>query len=423
MRCPVCGFESAASQAACPRCGSFLGTPLAGSIPDPPKTFRYLLGGAVAFLALLGFAAYSIVSRPEFRQAFRNAMSAMNNQGRERAVVHGDVVKSGELEGHGKLYFVPMGHQAFPVESLAAYYRDKFKIEITVLGETPINSASYDSARDQYIADDMILDMKRMYPKIAGAADSVMIALTDEDIYPRSLRWKFTYSYHSTYRFAIVSSRRNDPAFWDHRKPHDPAAQLAGFKQMLTKYVAVLYFHLPHSFDPTSVLYQPLTPNGGSDDVYESDLHSEESANGLRGSGLPCLIYSYSYETGVARSVSPVVEECAQRPAPASVNDEIFFTQLPRGEFFSSSLDFQLDSSPPIEFHRAYRSQYHQRWALGLSTNHNYNTWLYSDGNTDYSFIDVIREDDNRDHFVRASPGKGFSPDVVFENRYGNDEV
>src|SRR5262249_27645997 len=158
------------------------------------------------------------------------------------------------------------------------------------LPEVAVGPSSYDAARGQYIAEEMILDTKRAYPKIARSADSIMIILTDEDIYPRSLGWNFTYSFHTGYKFAVVSSRRDDPACEEPDKPHDPAIQLAFSNQMLTKSVAMLYFRLPHSFDPPSIMYQPLMPNGGPDDLYESDLHSEESANGFRGQGLPCLI-------------------------------------------------------------------------------------------------------------------------------------
>ncbi len=423
MRCAVCGFELAAPQAACPRCGSFLGAPLTGGAADPPRTFRFLLAGLVVFLALLGFATYRLLSKSDFWNLLRNANPALNQVPRERAVVHGEVVKPDELEAHGKLYFVPMGRQAIPVESLATYYRDKFKIEITVLPEVAIDSAASDAPRSQYIAEEMIQDMKRAHPKIARAADSIVIILTDEDIYPRSLGWKFTYSYYIGYKFAVVSSHRNDPAFWDSSKAHDPDQQLASMKQMLTKYIAILYFHLPHSSDPTSVMYQPLTPNGRSDDLYESDLHSEESANGFRGSGWPCLFYSYSYTTGAMRRLAPFVEECDHLPVPASPQDEIFETLLSSGEFFDFARDFDLDSAPPIEFHRSYRSQYPQRWSLGLGANQNYNTWLYSDGAAKLSFIDIITENGSHEHLARVSPGIGFSPSVVFENRDSAQEL
>jgi YD repeat-containing protein len=421
MKCSVCGFDLSSPQTACPHCGSYLGNPLATRAADPPRTFRYLLAGSVFVLAVFGFLSYRLLSKPDFWDFLRNP--ALNQRPRQQAVVHGEVITPEELEAHGKLYFLPMGRQAVPVESLAAYYRDKFRIEVTVLPEVAIDSAAYDSPRGQYIAEEMILDMKRAQPGIARAADSIIIILTDEDIYPRSLGWKWTYSFHTGYKFAVVSSRRNDPAFWNSSKPHDAAEQLAGMKQMLTKYVAMLCFHLPPSFDPTSVMYQPLTPNGGSDDLYESDLHSEESANGFRGSGWPCLFYSYSYVTGAMRRLTPFVEECDHLPVPASPQEEIFETLLSSGEFFEFARDFQLDSVPSIEFRRSYRSQYPQRWSLGLGANQNYNTYLYSDGAAKLSFIDIITEDGSREHFVRVSSGIGFSPSVVFENRDSAQEL
>ena len=420
MKCSVCGFDLSSPQMACPRCGSFLGT-LAGGTADPPRTFRYFLAGLVFLLVVCGFLGYRLLSKSDFRDFLRNPERIQ--RANQQAVVHGDVLRPDELEAHGKLYFLPMGRQAVPVESLAAYYRDKFEIEVTVLPEVAIDSTAYDSPRRQYIAEEMILDMKRAEPKIARAADSVIIILTDEDIYPRSLGWEFTYSFYTGYKFAVVSSHRNDPAFWDSTKPHDAGKQLAGMKQMLTKYIAMLYFHLPHSFDPTSIMYQPLTPNGGSDNLYESDLHSEESANGFRGSGWPCLFYSYSYRTGAMRRLTPFVEECGRLPEPTSTEEEVFETLLSSGEFFEFARDFELDSAPRIDFNRAYRSQYPQRWSLGLGANQNYNTWLYSDGAAKLSFIDIISETGSHEHLTRISSGIGFSANVVFENRDDAQEL
>jgi YD repeat-containing protein len=426
MFCRVCGAQVTAQQTACPHCGAFLGTSQPGVIPDPPKTFRVLLAGSLAILVALGFAGYHLFDNSKFQeliQQIRDANTAITPTPRERAVEHGGIANPDELEAHGKLYFIPMGRQAIPIDSLVAYYHDKFKIDITTLPEVTIGPSSYDRSRGQYIAEEMILDMKRAYPKIARSADSVMIILTDEDIYPRSLHWKFTYSFHNAYKFAVVSSHRDDPAFWDSAKPHDPAVQLASLKQMLTKYIAMLYFHVPHSFDPTSIMYQPLTPNGGPDDLYESDLHSEESVNGFRGQGWPCLIYSYSYKTGVMRHLAPAIEECAHIPAPASPDEEVFETQLSTGEFFQYAIDFQLDSVPPIEFRRSYRSQYVPSMALGRGANDNYNTWLTSDGPAKLSYIDIISEDGGRNHLVRKTAGTGFSPSAVFENRDSSDEL
>jgi YD repeat-containing protein len=418
MRCSICGNQFAAPHTACPRCGAYLGSAVGGATSNPPRTFRFLLAGSLVFLAALGLVAYRVFSKPGFLQGLPRGFDQVPN---EHAVMHGAVAKPDELQHHGKLYFVPMGRQAFPVESLAAYYRDKFKIEVTVLGEVPPGADSYDMARNQYVADDMILDMKRAYPKIATSPQTVMLILTDEDIYPRALGWRFAYSYHVGYRWAVVSSRRNDPAFWNHRKPHNPVEQLAGFKQMLTKYIALTYFRLPHSFDPTSIMYQPLTPNGGSDELYESDLHSEESVNGRRITGWPAFCYAYSYKTGALRLLAASVDDTGRLADPEST-DEMFETQLASGEFFQFMLDFRLDSAPPIEFRRSYRSQYVPLLVLGRGTTHNYNNWLYSKDPDKLSSIEVIHDNGSRERLRRTSEGLGLTPDVVFENRSDSEE-
>src|ERR1700730_7639844 len=180
MRCPVCGYESAGLQAACPRCGGFLGSP--GNSAELPKTFRYLLAGSVILLAIMGVAAF------RYRDSwnpFRSTPSRISVARRDLSVEHGAIAKPENLEAHGHLYFVPMGGQAVPVASLAARYRDKFNIQISVLPKVPVGSMTYDATRHQYIAEELILDMKRAYPKIARANDSVIIILTDDDVYPR----------------------------------------------------------------------------------------------------------------------------------------------------------------------------------------------------------------------------------------------
>jgi YD repeat-containing protein len=336
-------------------------------------------------------------------------------------VEHGGLVRPDELEKYGKLYFIPMGRQAIPVQSLADYYRGKFNLEITILPEAPLEAGDCVPPRRKCIAEEMILTMKRTYPGLARDPDSVMIILTDEDLFPRSLGWDFTYSFHAGYRFGIVSTRRTDPAFWG--DPPNDAERLAGTRQMLTKYIALMYLHVPISYDPSSVMYQPLTPNGGPDDLYESDIHSEESANGLRGSGWPCLRFIYSYETGELHPYSPSATDCRSLPQLRATGEEAFETELGLGQFVEHAMDFQLNSTPSIEFRRAYLSQYVDATALGFGGNHNYNTWLYSDGAAKLSFMDIIHEDGARDHLERLSPGQGFSSSVVFESHDDAEEI
>lgn len=369
------------------------------------------LGGSLAYLI-----AHERSSNTAQVEDEDNADVTTDNT--EVAVVHGGVVRPEELEGHGHLYFVPIGRQAIPVADLAEYYHNRFKIEITVLPEVKLESSSCIAARNQCVAEEMMRSMKRAYPKVARDPDSVMIALTDEDIFPRSLGWRFTYSFHAGYLSGIVSTRRMDPAFWGDAP--DDAVRLANTKQMLTKYIGFMYFRVPYSHDPTSIMHHPLTPNGGPDDIYESDLHSEDSANGFWGEEQPCLFFTYSYDTGEIVPAKPVVADSGWMVPVGSPREETFQTQLSRGSFTQRSLDLQLDSMPKIELRRSYISDYPQPMSLGTGTNHNYNTWLYSDGESKLSFIDIIHEDGARDHLDRASRGRGFSTNVAFQS---NDDA
>ena len=432
MACPVCGFAFAESQTACPRCGAFHSGPMASGPmsaggTEPPHTFRYLLIGAFAIVALMGFGIYHLSRNSDFMRAFRQSYDAARNpQYPVRAhqpVQHGAVATPDQMEAHGKLYFLPMGRQAFPPVSLAAYYRDKFKIDIGVLPGIPLPAAAYDPLRKQYIAEEMILGMKLAYPAIVRSSDSSVILLTDEDMYPKSLGWKFAPSFRMDGRYAVISSYSNDPVFQKSGAATDSQAKLAGMHRSLSKYIGMLYFHLPISFDPTSVMYQPLDTYAGIDDLYESDLHSEESANGMRGSSWPCIFYSYSYETHAIKLLSPFVQDCDYSREPASVREEIFETQLGTGEFFQFAMDFQINSAPPIEFRRTYRSQWVPSSALGHGADDNYDSYLYSDGVDKLSFVDIIDQSGSRQRLIRSSPGKGFSPSIVFEKKQDDGEL
>lgn len=262
--------------------------------------------------------------------------SGARREEKKLALEHGNVVTPQELHGHGKLYFVPVGRQAIPAESLADYYRKKFEMEITVLPPVKLEPSACVPARHQCIAEEVMGAMANASPEIARNPESAMIALTDEDIFPRELGWNFTYSLHSA-RIGVVSSRRMDPAVWG--DPPNETVRPANMRQMLTKYIAMEYFHLADSFDPSSVLFTPLIPDGGPDDISESDLHPEESAFGLRGKPFPCLYFAYSYKRHEIKPEEPVLSDCEYRNPAASIDDEIFETNLGWGHITERAVE------------------------------------------------------------------------------------
>jgi len=414
MQCPICKSEAPSAPSICPHCGAFISV-------IPPAQVSSVSGGTWAVriiffalvLAIIGIAAATLIKRSGGWQGLFH----LNRRPYRRtgvAVVHGNVVHSSELQHRGTLYFIPMGRQAISVQSLAEYYDRKFEINIGVLSEVRLDPSACLPARKQCIAEEMVLAAKRAYPDIAADPDAVIFILTDEDLYSRMLGWDFTYSYHRP-RFAVVSTHRMGPSFWDD-SPSD-GVTLANTHQLLTDHIAEIYFHIPRSLDPTSVMYWPLTPNGGRDDLFESDLHSEESANGRKGDGWPCLSFTYSYETAQITPWPRFVHDCYEDVSPHSTDEETFQIELAHGQLVERSLDIKLASTPPIDFRRSYLSQYLQPMAFGLGANHKYNTWLISDGPSKLSFIDIIHEDGMRNHLQRVSPGVGFSPKVVFEDR------
>jgi len=288
MQCPQCKSAIAVNQGQCGRCGFLIVPPSSASFGSRHPAVLILVSLSSLFLMVIGGTVIYRMIQASPRRQFEEEQ----NRKREFVVEHGNVVDPAVLHAHGVLYFVPVGRQAIPVADLVDYYQKKFGIEITALSAVELPSSACELRRHQCVAEEVMSAMTNTYPEIARNPQSAMIALTDEDLFPRELGWDFTYSLHSN-RIGVVSTRRMDPAFWG--QPPNDAIRLASTKQMLTKYIAIEYFHLPDSFDTTSVLVTPLTPDGGADDIYESDLHPEASANGQRGNDLPCLNFTYSY--------------------------------------------------------------------------------------------------------------------------------
>lgn len=419
MQCSNCHFEVPAQAGPCPNCG-FSNVRQARQ----PSLGSQKPGRLIVFCLLCVVLIALIVQRvalPAFREA-RASQAAQETpketpkvevRSTQYAVEHGRVANPEDLHGHGKLYFVPVGRQAIFVRSLAEYYANKFGIQIYILPEVKLGPAACVPSRNQCMAEEVVGAMANANPDIARNPESVMIALTDEDIFPKETGWNFMYSQHSG-RMGVISTRRMDPAFWGGRP--DNALALASTKQMLTKYIAMQYFHLPESFDPTSVLFSPLTPNGGSGDIYESDLNSEASANGLRGMPYPCLHFTYSYTRHEIQPEQPVLSECKYVNAATSTDEETFETNLGGGQLAQRSMDIQLNSTPPIVLRRGYNSGYSivRSFAFGWSANHSYNPALTTGDDLSMAFLDILREDGTTDFLARNPPGRGFDPAAVY---------
>jgi len=219
----------------------------------------------------------------------------------------------------------------------------------------------------------------------------------------------------------IVSSRRMDPAFWG--DPADPAKQLASTKQMLTKYIALMYLHVPASYDPSSRHVSAAErPDGGPDDLYESDIHprNRQTASADRDGPAfrlptPCdwqIEAAFSFGSGL----QTWSRKCAQ-PAKQFFRPNSVLGQLSRATWISSLTRFL-----PSNFAARTCPDMFVPWS-GIWKPTIVTTARCTLTARESTFMDIIREDGDRNHLDRISPGRGFSEQVVFESHEDAEEI
>src|ERR1051326_2434344 len=187
MQCPTCNSDAPPAPSICPHCGAFLNlVPGSSTRTRSALSIMRIFLAIVALLMVAGVAAFNLIKKSGGWRGLLD-LTGPHTHRTLLAIVHGGVAQPSELHGKGALYFIPMGRQAIPAQSLAAYYEKKFAITVTVLPEVRLDPSACIPARKQCVAEEMILATKRAYPKIASDPGSVVIILTDEDLYGRSL--------------------------------------------------------------------------------------------------------------------------------------------------------------------------------------------------------------------------------------------
>ena len=345
--------------------------------------------------------------RPRTRTHTRSVVPRMLNQEHLPVKLH-------ELHGEGKIYFVPLGKQVVAPESLVRHYASKFHLSIHLLPQLALQPRSLDAKRKQYIAEELIEQVKRAHPDLAKDANAVIIALTDEDIYTLSNDKEFVCTYRTEGHLAVVSTRRMDDAFWG--VAAKPELTVRRLQHMVSQDIAILYYNLSESADPQSLLYPVTVPDGSPDDIWESDVHPEDSAYGLSGKQY-CLTLTYSYRTQ-RTALYPRGRDC-EIPDWRVTDLEIFRINSSYGGLNVFRTDFNLGGKPEIVFTRVQLPGNRVSGAFGAGGDHFYNTYLLTDNLGVMSEMDLTYPNGGRWHFQRTSPGHGFSPDVTF---IGNDE-
>jgi predicted Zn-dependent protease len=166
-------------------------------------------------------------------------------------------------QGSGRLYFVPVGDfPASTVEHLTDHYATRFGVTFETLAPVALDPSAIDARRQQAIGERLTELVRTQYPHLGTDPDSVVIALTTQDMYIQEItNWRFAFAMRERFdngsRFTVVSTGRMDPVLFG--LPPDEELLHTRLRKMVTKQIGILYFGLAVSTDPRSVLSTPLS--------------------------------------------------------------------------------------------------------------------------------------------------------------------
>lgn len=162
--------------------------------------------------------------------------------------------------------FLPLG--SFPIadlERLTAYYQTRYGLEIDILPPIQVPAGLEDPNRKQLAAEDLINVIAIGIPE-ASDPDRVVIGFVTDDIYIRGRPdWRWAFGLRDEGHLGVVSTARMGapPGLFS------DLVESARLRKMVTRDIGVLYFGLPLSTDPHSVLYRSVLGVGDLDAMGE----------------------------------------------------------------------------------------------------------------------------------------------------------
>lgn len=157
-----------------------------------------------------------------------------------------------------KVYFVPIG--SFPndqLDSLVRYYHKAYNLDITVLKSIPVDEYSRDASRQQLVAEKLDDNLRDSFPEYADNPARILIGFTSEDMYPMSMDWQFAFGWRKagTGTAVVSTARLGLPYTGDGWSFDVPGTRL---RKIVTKDIGILYYGMPQSSNPKSVLYNHI---------------------------------------------------------------------------------------------------------------------------------------------------------------------
>ena len=164
------------------------------------------------------------------------------------------------------LYFAAIGDVPPAwLNDLTWHFEKRFGTRITLLPGLALDRVTFDPTRSQTVADELISAIRQRYATLARDDRARVIGVTPYDMYTRETasRWQFAFSLRSgDDHVAVVSYARLDPVTLG--EPPDAERLRSRLRKMVAKNIGIMYYGLPLSHDPRSVLYGQI---GGVDEL------------------------------------------------------------------------------------------------------------------------------------------------------------
>ncbi len=157
-----------------------------------------------------------------------------------------------------KVYFVPIGD--FPrdqMHELENYCHRKFGLQVPILRTIDVSARDLDGDRGQLVAEKLVTEMRSAFPELAAEPNAIMIGLTSQDMYIAAKDWRFAFGWRDADTpTAVVSTARMNLHYSD--EPFWSSSANIRLRKVVTKDIGILYYGLPQSDNPKSVLYSGI---------------------------------------------------------------------------------------------------------------------------------------------------------------------
>jgi len=339
-----------------------------------------------------------------------------------------------DLKPFAKAYLVPLGIlTSVRIHALADQYRARLGLDVDVTAPISLEPSAFDPSRGQFVAESLLVLMRRNLPRLAEDPNAVLIGITQQDMYIAGRRWRYAFSYRSENN-AVVSTAHMRP-FLAGVLGREALLQ-ARLRKMVAKNLGVLVYRLPASRDPSSVMYDNIL---GPDDL---DVMGE-SFQGLGGQAVVSSYTTRHRQAPVAAEMKTASAPTAQAEYPClavrpAVGDAAG-NQIPRakvstcppdlrtsdavdtveidlryGAVVTCHTDLAVPDVVPLMLTRCYRSFDEHSRAFGVGWNLAYDVFPIG-SRQPYTWIQLIFADGARVHYQRISKGTGYA-DAVYEH-------